>query len=93
MPRQSDTGNVKKLCACGRPKWSACTHPWYVDYKAPKNHRRRPNERYRKNLDQAVGFHPENMADAKIEAQRAIIAWLDGKDPADLQAGDRPTLM
>lgn len=92
MPRQSETNNVKKLCACGRPKWGGCAHPWYVDYKAPKTHRRRPNERYRKNLDQAIGFHAETLTDAKIEAQRAIIAWLDGKNPADLQAGDWPTL-
>jgi len=92
MPKQSDTGNVKKLCACGRPKWAACAHAWYVDYKAPKTHRRRPNERYRKNLDQMIGDHPATWNDAKDEARRAIIAWLDGKDPAELQAGDRPTL-
>jgi hypothetical protein len=22
MPKQSETGNVKKLCGCGRAKWS-----------------------------------------------------------------------
>lgn len=93
MPRQSETGNVKKLCACGRPKWAACAHPWYVDYKAPKTHRRRANERYRRNLDQLIGQHPESFNEAKDEARRAITAWLDGKDPADLQASDRPTLM
>ena len=57
MPKQSDTGNVKKLCDCGRSKWSGCSHPWYCDYKAPKDHARRPNDRYRKNLDLAAGKH------------------------------------
>jgi len=93
VSKQSETGNVKKLCACGRPKWAACAHPWYVDYKAAKTHPRRANQRYRKNLDQMIGVHCETMADAKIEASRAIVAWLDGKDPADLQASDRPTLL
>jgi integrase len=92
MPRQSDTGNVKKLCACGRAKWSACAHPWYVDYKAPKDHPRRPNERYRKNLDVAAAKHAANLREAQDEARRAITAWLDGRNPADLQPADRPTL-
>jgi integrase len=92
MPRQSETGNVKKRCACGRPKWAACAHPWFVDYKAPKTHRRRANERYRRNIDQLIGSHVQTLSEAKDEARRAITAWLDGKDPADLQGSDRPTL-
>ena len=32
------------------------------------------------------------LQDAKDEARRAIVAWLDGKDPMDLQAADLPTL-
>lgn len=92
MPKQSDTGNVKKLCACGRSKWSTCSHPWYVDFKAAKDHPRRPNERYRKNLDMASGKHAANLREAQDEARRAITAWLDGRDPALLQPDDRPTL-
>ena len=92
MPKQSDTGNVKKLCDCGRTKWSACAHPWYVDYKAPKDHVRRPNERYRKNLDLVSGKHADHIRDAQDEARRAITAWLDGRDAKDLQPCDRPTL-
>ena len=38
MPRHSDTGNVKKLCGCARGKRWSCSHPWYVDFKAPKDH-------------------------------------------------------
>lgn len=91
MPRQSDTGNVKKRCACGRKKWSTCAHPWHVDYKAPKDHAKRPNGRLRKILtgptDQVL-----TLADAKIEARRAIIVWLDGRDPDTIQPEDRPTL-
>lgn len=90
--KQSDTGNVKKRCDCGRKKWSTCAHPWHVDYKAPKDHPRRPNERYRKNLDTVAGTHAENLRDAQNEARRAITAWLDGRDPTDIQPGDRPTL-
>lgn len=52
----------------------------------------RAGERYRRNLDQAAGRHAENLQDAKDEARRAIVAWLDGKDPMDLQAADLPTL-
>lgn len=92
MPRQSDTGNVKKICGCGRSKWSTCAHPWYVDYKAAKEHPRRANERYRKNLDLVSGKHAANLREAQDEARRAITAWLDGRDPGLLQPEDRPTL-
>src|SRR5687768_2438705 len=92
MPRQSETANVKKRCDCSRAKWSGCAHPWYVDYKAPKDHRTRPGERYRQNLDLAAGKHAESLREAQDEARRAITAWLDGRDPKDLQPGDRPTL-
>ncbi len=54
MPRHSDTGNVKKLCGCARGKRWSCSHPWYVDVKAPKDHATRSNERYRRNLDEPV---------------------------------------
>ena len=83
MPRQSETGNVKKRCACGRPKWAACAHPWYIDYKAPKTERRRAGQRYRVCLDVAIGFHPENLAQATLSilsdesCRTAIKARLD----------------
>src|SRR5690349_17516140 len=92
MPRRSETGNVKKICGCGRSKWSTCQHAWYVDYKATKYHALRPNERYRKNLDLVCGRHVGNLREAEDEARRAITAWLDGRDPAALQPEDRPTL-
>lgn len=92
MPKISETGNVKKRCDCVRSKWGSCAHPWHVDYKAPKDHPRRAGERYRKNLDLVSKTHAASLADAKIEAKRAILAWLDGRDPAALQPGDRPTL-
>ena len=100
MPKQSDTGNVKKLCDCGRAKWSACAHPWYCDFKAPKDHPRRgisadhPNgERYRKNLNLSRGrCSGRRLREAQDEARRAITAWLDGRDPKQLQPADRPTL-
>ncbi len=82
MPRQSDTGNVKTLCGCGRAQWSSCAHPWYVDYKAAKDHPTRPNDRYRKNLDVASGRHATNLREAQDEARRAITAWLDGRNPS-----------
>lgn len=89
MPARSKSGNVKKLCDCAR--WS-CAHPWYVDYKAAKDHPTRPNERYRKNLDELTGRHAVDMREAQAEAMRAITIWLDGRNPADLQPEDRPTL-
>ena len=92
MLRHSDIGNVKKLCGCGRAKWSGCAHPWYVDFKAPKDHPRRPNERYRKHLELAGGKKAGNIREAQDEARRAITAWLDGRDPLDLQPNDRPPL-
>jgi hypothetical protein len=61
----------KKLCDCGRAKWSACAHLWYVDYKAPKDHARRSNERFRKNLDLVAGKHAEHIRGAQDEARRA----------------------
>jgi hypothetical protein len=77
---------------CGCAKWKECAHPWYVAYKAPKDHATRPGERFRKNLDVIAGFHATNLGEAKIEARRAIVAWLDRRDPAKLQPTDRPTL-
>lgn len=92
MSRQSETQNVKKLCACARGRWSSCAHPWYVDYKAPKWHPRRPNQRYRKNLDVVSGRHAVGLREAQDEARRAITAWLDGRDARLIQRSDRPTL-
>jgi integrase len=34
MPRQSETGNAKKICGC--VAWKTCAHPWYVDYREGK---------------------------------------------------------
>jgi hypothetical protein len=34
MPRQSETGNVTKICGCA--KWKEYAHPWYVDYREGK---------------------------------------------------------
>ena len=90
MPRRSQTDNVRKVCGCA--KWKSCTHPWYVDYKAAKDHPTRPNERYRKNLDAIAGKHAADIREAQEQARRAIIAWLDGRDPRELQPTDRPTL-
>ncbi len=92
MPRTSDTGNVRKICGCGRAKWSTCAHAWYVDFKAPIGHRRRPGERLRKNLDLFAGKHAASLFEAKGEGRRAIEAWLEGRDPKELQPADRPTL-
>lgn len=92
MPRHSATGNVRKTCGCPRPRCWACAHPWYIDVKAPKDHPTKPDQRYRKNLDLLIGRHAADLAEAQAEARRAIVAWLDGRDPADLQPGDRKSL-
>lgn len=90
MPRKSESGNVKKRCDCTR-QWS-CAHPWYIDYKAASDHRRRSNNRYRVNLDNLLGRHCVDLHDAQTEGRRAIIAWLDGRDARSLIPGDCPTL-
>lgn len=83
MPRKSRTENVRKLCDCA--KWKTCAHPWYLDYQRDK-------VRYRDNLDKLIGRHPKDFADAKDEARRAIVAKLEGRDPAGLVPQDDPTL-
>lgn len=90
MPRRSATGNVTKRCSCIR-KWT-CAHPWYVAYKAATKDARRAGERFRRNLDDLIGRHCENLREAQAEGRRAIVAWLDGRDPGSLQPTDRPTL-
>jgi integrase len=90
MARKSAHGNVKKRCDCARP-W-ACLHPWYIDVKAPADHATRAGERYRVNLDNLIDRHCVDLQDAQTEGRRAIVAWLDHRDPKDLQPGDRPTL-
>src|SRR5687767_10009820 len=83
MPRKSATDNVRKLCACA--KWKTCAHPWYLDYQ-------RDNVRYRDNLDKLIGRHAADFTRAKDEARRAIVAKLEGRDPAGLVPADDPTL-
>lgn len=83
MPRQSRTDNVRKLCACA--KWKTCAHPWYLDYQ-------RDRKRFRDNLDRLLGWHPVDFKQATDEARRAIVAKLEGRDPAGLVPSDDPTL-
>jgi integrase len=83
MPRKSRTANVRKICGC--VKWKDCAHPWYLDYQ-------RDNVRDRDNLDLLIGRHAETFQQAQDEARRAIVAKLDGHDPAGLVPGDDPTL-
>jgi integrase len=54
--------------------------------------RARPYRTLRKKLALLVGREPKDYADAKAEAQRAIVAWRDGRDAAGLLPGDAPTL-
>jgi len=83
VPSNSKTEHVVKRCDCS--KWKECKHPWYLDYQEGRR-------RYRRNLDQLIGRHCVDFADAKIEAGRAVRAWLDGRSVADLLPSDRPTL-
>ena len=92
MSRHSDTDNVKKLCPCGRKKWSTCAHPWYIDFQAPSDHARLAKVRYRPNLDKLIQRHPADFTEAKAEARRAIAAWLEGQSAADVLPADRPTM-
>jgi len=46
----------------------------------------------RRRLSLLVGREPRDFADAKAEAQRAIVAWRDGRDATGLIPGDAPTL-
>jgi len=93
MPRQSETGNVKKICGCAG--WKTCAHPWYVDYREGKEigPDGKVRERgLRKRLAPLVGREPVDFADAKAEARRAIVAWQDGLDARGLLPTDRKTL-
>lgn len=94
MARQSETGNVKKICGCS--KWKECAHPWYVTYREGKEldaKTGKVRERgLRKRLSTLVGREPVDFADAKTEARRAIVAWKDGLDATALLPGDAPTV-
>src|SRR5262245_30044698 len=92
MPRHSKTGNVKKICGC--VKWKECAHPWYVNYRdGTECVDGKIRERgLRKRLAPLVGREPTDFADAKMEAQRAILAWRDGRDARALLPGDTVTV-
>lgn len=93
MPRQSRTGNVRKLCDCA--KWRECSHPWFVHYREGKElgPAGKMRERgLRRKLADLVGREPVDFRDAKTEAQRAIVAWKNGRDARELLPGDSPTL-
>jgi integrase len=83
LPRSSKTENVRKLCGCA--KWKTCAHPWYLDYQ-------RKGKRFRQNLDKLIERHATDFSEAKDEARRAIVAMLDGRDPAGLVPADDATL-
>jgi integrase len=85
MARYSQTGNVRKLCGC--KGWKTCAHPWYLDFRPARG-----GPRVRRNLDELVGRHATDIGSAKEEAQRAMVAIRDNRDPKDLLPGDRPTL-
>jgi hypothetical protein len=93
MARQSQTGNVRKICGCA--KWKACAHPWYVWYREGKE--LGPDGQVRERalrckLAPLVGREPVDYADAKDEARRAIVAWKEGRDARDLLPMDAPTV-
>lgn len=92
MARQSESGNVRKRCAC--TKWKDCAHPWYVTYREGKELvDGKVRERgLRKRLSLLVGREPKDYADAKTEAQRAILAWKDGRDARGILPGDPVTV-
>ncbi len=87
MARASKTDHVKKICGCA--KWKECAHPWYVDYREGEG---KGGKVLRRKLAPLVGREPKDFADAKFEARRAIVAWKDGRNAADLLPVDRPTL-
>jgi len=92
LSRHSGTGNVTKICGCA--KWKECTHPWYVYYCEGKDivDGKVRLRRLRGRLADLVGREPKDYADAKAEAQRAIVAWRDGRDATTLIPGDAPTV-
>ena len=83
MPTESKTDHVRKRCDCS--KWKECKHPRYIDAQEGRR-------RYRRNLDTLIRHHAADFAEAKREGNRAIQAWKAGRDAADLQPDDRPTL-
>jgi integrase len=85
MARYSQTGNVRKLCGC--KGWKNCAHPWYLDFRPARG-----GPRVRRNLDELVSRHAADIVNAKEEAQRAMVAIRDNRDPKDLLPGDRTTL-
>ena len=87
MARQSSNHNLTKRCDCVR--WKDCRHGFYVEAEATINGERR---RLKRALVEILGREPKDYEDAKIEAQRAILAWKDGKDARDLLPGDAPTI-
>ena len=87
MPRASSTRNVTKRCACAR--WKDCRHPFWVEAEATITGARR---RLFRALAECIGREPKDYEDAKIEAQRAILAWKEGRDAADILPGDAPTI-
>lgn len=90
MARQSKTDHVKKICGCA--KWKECAHPWYVDYRKGSKAKPGAERSLRQKLAPLVGREPKDYADAKDEAQRAIVAWKEGRDARQLLPGDAPTL-
>jgi hypothetical protein len=66
MARHQNHG-VRKVCDCGRRRWSTCPHAWKLNYKWAGKH-------YRLSVDKEAGRRIVDRDEAKAEAEKIRIA-------------------
>ena len=78
MARHPNHG-VRKVCDCGRRRWSTCPHAWKLNYKWADVH-------YRISLDKEIGRRLKDKNEAKSEAEKIRIAIRAGtfRTPASI---------
>jgi integrase len=66
MARHQNHG-VRKVCDCGRRRWSTCPHSWKLNYKWASKH-------FRISIDKEAGRRITDRDEAKAEAEKIRIA-------------------
>jgi len=72
--REVDIGRndgLRKVCRCGRHKWTKCPHPWHFSFQWEGEH-------YRFSLERHIG-KKLSRADAEVEAERLRTAIRAGE--------------
>ncbi len=71
MAKRQRNDGIRKVCACGRRRWSTCAHAWHLNFKWDGAH-------YRLAIDKEISRRLKDRNDAKAEADKIRTAIRNG---------------